>query len=37
MRSSPQPGTQRTLLIEVSAVSRSVACSIEMNHCGVVR
>jgi hypothetical protein len=37
MRSSPQPGTQRTSLIAFSAVSRSFACSMLMNHCGVVR
>jgi len=37
MRSSPQPGCQRTARIASSAVWRSRACSIEMNHCGVAR
>ena len=37
MRSSPQPGIQRTRLIAASASARRPALSMLMNHCGVAR
>src|SRR3546814_1450558 len=37
MRASPQAGYHFTPLIASSASRRRLACSIEMNHCGVAR
>ena len=37
MRCSPQAGVQWTCVMSRSACSRSPACSMLMNHCGVAR